>query len=222
MNHPLRNAICPSLRCQIVLLMGVLIICFLVTPAKSQEVEVEVKTPRLISFTSSWYYFYGEYSPQKSFLNQDIKQNKGEIMSLGFGFFTVPKQKTTSTTADLRLEYRRTHGEWDVLLSEASLNSYTILIGPRFFSDRGKIKYTLAALAGVEWAHSSNDDKFLVELQLSAGLGISLGQNSRLMIEGVYHPISKEIETFEVRSFGAICFRWMIFLPEHEKWTTYY
>ena len=187
----------------------------------TDEVEVHIKTPRLISFSSSWFYFFGGFAPQFSFQKQDTKQKNGQLIQLGLGTFPVPTQNSSSTSADLRLEYRRVEGEWDSA-SKESLDSFLLLIGPRFFSDGGPLKYTIAALLGVDWANSSDDSKFFVEVALSGGIGFALGKDSRLLLEAEYHPFSKKVGELELKPFASLGLRWLIFLPAREAWTTRY
>lgn len=186
---------------------------------KSQDIEVEVthKYPRLISLSSSFFYFYGGIAPGCDMQYQQNFISNGSFIMFGLGGFSVPSLDAQSTSLEYRLDYKNISFD----NNNTKWNSFGLYLGPRFYSDKGFFKYSFSARLGGELIYLNDDVAIKPDVAVGLSLGIPLA-NSRILFEAAYHPIKKIIADYTLKPYYSLNLLWLLYLPEREVWTTNY
>lgn len=186
---------------------------------KSQDIQVEVthKYPRLVSLSSSFFYFYGGFVPEFDLQYQQNFLTNGSFIMLGLGGFSIPALNAQSTSLEYRLDYKNISFNND----NTKWNSFAFYLGPRFYSEKCFFIYSLSARLGGELIYLNNDVAIKPDVAMGFSLGMPLS-NSRILFEAAYHPIKKVVGDYILKSYYSLNLLWLLYMPEHEKWTTNY
>lgn len=186
---------------------------------RSQDIQVEVthKYPTLINVSSSFFYFYGGFSPVFDLQYQQNYLNNGSFIMFGLGGFSVPALDVQSTSLEYRLDYKNISYNDD----NTKWNEFALYLGPRYYSDKVFFKYSFSARFGGELIFLNDDFAIKPDVALGFSVGMPLA-NSRILFEVAYHPIKKVLGDFTLKPYYCLNLLWLLYLPEREIWTTNY
>ncbi|HOK37326.1 MAG: hypothetical protein WHW07_04940 [Bacteroidales bacterium] len=185
----------------------------------SQNIQVEVtnKYPFFVSLSSKFFYFCGGFVPGFDLQYQQNFLTNSSFIILGLGNFSIPFFNAQTTSMQYRFDYKNIFYNND----KTKCNSFAFYLGKKFHSDKFFSKYSFFSRSGEEFIYINDDVAIKPDVALGFSLGMPLS-DSRILFEVAYHPIKKVVGDYILKSYYSLNLLWLLYMPEHEKWTTNY